>query len=121
MALDEKLREILNICPHYYEIVNCSFNKDDDLIKLMLDEYRTAIFDINSVNGGTTNRLRISDLVVYELTKKTDFYYVAKEKIKEEYAKGGLFVTNPLESLIVIYKNYLLNKTKEKEEEPIWL
>ena len=123
MALDEKFRSILTNCPHYYDIINFSFEKDDEVIKIMIKEYTNNVFNIANNSGGTTNRLRIIDLVVNELIKKEDFYYFAKERVMSAKAMNeDVYIIDPLEFLIVLYKNFTFKKEYiKKEAEPVWL
>lgn len=123
MALEEKIKEIITKCPHYYDIVNSIFDDDDRLTKKLINEYSLEIFNVSNDNYGTINRLKVLDTIIYEYISKSKFYYHAKD----------VFNSNPnaydmdydiLQNLIDIYMKFTFNKDNiiyEDDEESRWL
>lgn len=125
MALDEKVKDILDNCPHYYDIINSVFSDDDDLTKELIKEYSLEIFDISNNNYGTINRLKVIDLIMFEYVSKTKFYYYAKELLIKNNDVNNLEFEDLLQNLVELYKKYTFKKEmlvyEEEVEEPRWL
>lgn len=125
MALDEKVKDILKNCPHYYEIINSVFSDDDLLTKKLINDYSLEIFNISSNNLGTINRLKVLDIIMFEYVSKTKFYYYAKELMYKSLNENSLEFVDLLQNLIEVYKEFTFRKEllvyDEEVTEPRWL
>ena len=123
MALEEKVKDIITLCPHYYDIINTKFADDDILTKKLIKEFYEDIFDISSNNLGTVNRLKVLDLVMYEYILKNSFYYYAKEYFTSKKNAIDITYDNLLYNLVEAFKAYTFEDAKEEEEgsESRWL
>ena len=117
MALEEKVKEIITLCPHYYDIINTNFSDDDVITKKLVKEFSEEIFDVGSNNYGTVNRLRVIDLVINEYLNRQDFYRFTKEYFLNNTNAIDIEYDNLLYNLIEIFKLYTLEKAKKNEEE----
>ncbi len=123
MALEKKIKDIIDNCPHYYDIVNTRFNDDDIITKKLIKEFYEDIDNISSDNLGTINRLKVLDAVMYEYVLKDDFYRFSKDYFQSNANNIDIFYDNLLYYLIEIYKIYTFENAKEIEEsnEAVWL
>ena len=124
MALEEKVKDIITFCPHYYDIVNTNFNDDDIITKKLIKEFCEDIFNISSDNLGTVNRLRVLDLVMYEYILKSDFYRFSKDYFQSNANDIDVTYDNLLYYLVEVFKKYTFANAKEIEEESneaVWL
>lgn len=122
MALEERVKDIINYCPHYYDIVNMSFNDDDIISKKLINEFCEEIFNISNNNMGTINRLKVLDLVMYDYSLKDSFYYYAKESFANNANMIDLNYDNILYNVVDIFRDYTISKVKEdNNDEPRWL
>lgn len=123
MTLNNKVEDILTLCPHYYDVVDLDFNDTDQITKHIISEYRIEMFNIADKNAGTLNRLRVLDIVMQEFIKKDKFFAYAKEQISKQINDNALVLSEILDALIVIYKNYIFKKEyiKNQEDGPRWL
>ena len=117
MALEEKVKEIITFCPHYYDIINTNFSNDDVLTKKLVKEFSEEIFDVDSNNFGTVNRLKVIDYVINEYLSKQEFHRFTKEYIYNTSNAIDIEYDNLLYSLIDIFKIYVLEKARKNEEE----
>ena len=117
MALEEKVKEIITLCPHYYDIINANFSADDVITKKLVKEFSDEIFDVGSNNYGTVNRLRVIDLVINEYLNRKDFHRFTKEYFLNNTNAIDIEYDNLLYNLIEIFKIYTLEKAKINEEE----
>ncbi|MBR3523065.1 MAG: hypothetical protein IKN87_00045 [Bacilli bacterium] len=117
MALEEKVKDIITFCPHYYDIINTSFSEDDIITKKLIQEFCEDIFNISSNNMGTVNRLRVLDLVMYEYVLKKDFYRFAKDYFQSNANNIDVTYDNLLYSLVEVFKLFTFENAKENEEE----
>ena len=123
MAILEKDLEIINSCPHYYNIINTNFDIDDDITKKLILEFREEIFNISSNNVGTFNRLRVLDLVMNEYAQKGVFYRYTKDYFYNNSNSIDISYDNLLFVLIELFKEYTseIATNKEESNESVWL
>lgn len=122
MALEERIKDVIGYCPHYYDIVNMPFNEDDLITKKIINEFCEEIFNISNNNMGTINRLKVLDLVIYEYTLKNSFYYYAREYFANNANKIDFSYDSILYNVVDIFRDYTISKVKEdNNEEPRWL
>jgi len=124
MAILEKDMEIINSCPHYYNIININFTEDDVITKKLIVEFREEIFNISSSNMGSFNRLRVLDLVMNEYALKGDFYRFSKDYFYNKSNSIDISYDNLLSSLIEIFRIYvseLAHKNDNRGNESSWL
>lgn len=117
MALEEKVKDIISFCPHYYDIINTSFSEDDLITKKLIQEFCEEIFNISSNNMGTVNRLRVLDLVMYEYILKKEFYRFSKEYFQSNANNIDVTYDNLLYYLIDTFKQFTIENAKVNEEE----
>lgn len=110
-----KVKEIIELCPNYYNIVNAKIKEDDKLTEKIIMTYEKFVFQVDLNQKGEIEKVKKIDMIMKE--------YLEDNRLMKEIKDGlmNLKVTKTINNIvdfivtviISIYDGYLVNCTRK--------
>ena len=101
------MKEVLNYCPNYYNIVNFDFNSEDMISNKLVSIYKNYIFSIDILNQEELNKVQELDRVLSSYINDYIFRSTLKKEILTvKINKDSNILKSLVDAILKIFTNY---------------
>ena len=101
------MKEVLNYCPNYYNIVNFDFNSEDIISNKLVSIYKNYIFSIDILNQEELNKVQELDRVLSSYIHDYTFRSTLKKEILTvKINKDSNIIKSLVDAILKIFTNY---------------
>ena len=113
---EEQIKTILSYCPNYDDIVQFAIPEGDTKSQDILKNYREYVFDTQSLDLESLEKIGYLDMMIKEYTDKGKFYHLIQEMVDKPLLdeNGFEYVIDFYEHFKLLYKKFENQLTEDK-------